>query len=63
MESLYANTKIFGEVLDTWGDLLNHQELRRDVENLPYRLFMKVEVYVSSCSNIYFFFIYIKKIL
>nr|KAJ0185406.1 hypothetical protein LSAT_V11C900478200 [Lactuca sativa] len=30
MESLYANTMIFAKVLDTWGDLLNHQELERD---------------------------------
>ncbi|CAI9277187.1 unnamed protein product [Lactuca saligna] len=44
MESLYANTKIFGEVLDTWSDLLNHQELERDFGNLPYRLFLKVGV-------------------
>ncbi|XP_023731206.1 uncharacterized protein LOC111878953 [Lactuca sativa] len=51
MENLYANTKIFAEVLDTWGDLLNDQELGSDVGNSPYRLFLKVEVpnaYVSS---------------
>nr|KAJ0194691.1 hypothetical protein LSAT_V11C700342620 [Lactuca sativa] len=42
MESLYANTYIFGDVLDTWSDLLNHQELERDFGNSPYRLFLKV---------------------
>ncbi|CAI9285881.1 unnamed protein product [Lactuca saligna] len=46
MESLYANTEIFGEVLDTWSDLLNHQELERDFGNSPYRLFLKVGVFV-----------------
>nr|KAJ0188055.1 hypothetical protein LSAT_V11C900473260 [Lactuca sativa] len=46
MESLYANTEIFGEVLDTWSDLLNHQELERDFGNSPYRLFLKVGVSV-----------------
>nr|KAJ0207068.1 hypothetical protein LSAT_V11C500259920 [Lactuca sativa] len=44
MESVYASTEIFGEVLDTWADLLNHQELERDFENSPYRLFLKVAV-------------------
>nr|KAJ0187440.1 hypothetical protein LSAT_V11C900479030 [Lactuca sativa] len=44
MESPYANTEIFGEVLDTWSDLLNHQELERDFGNSPYRLFLKVRV-------------------
>ncbi|CAI9301167.1 unnamed protein product [Lactuca saligna] len=44
MESLYANIEVFGEVLDTWVDLLNHQELERDFGNSPYRLFLKVVV-------------------
>ncbi|CAI9261277.1 unnamed protein product [Lactuca saligna] len=44
MESLYANTKIFEEVLASWSDLLNHQELERDFGNSPYRLFLKVGV-------------------
>ncbi|CAI9300606.1 unnamed protein product [Lactuca saligna] len=44
MKSLYANIEIFGEVLDTWSDLLNHQELERDFGNSPYRLFLKVGV-------------------
>ena len=58
MESLYANTEIFGEVLDTWSDLLNHQELERDFGNSPYRLFLKVGVSVSLCSNLNSFLIH-----
>ncbi|CAI9277748.1 unnamed protein product [Lactuca saligna] len=52
MESLYANTEIFGEVLDTWSDLLNHQELKRDFGNSPYRLFLKVGVCIAYNFNI-----------
>nr|KAJ0219522.1 hypothetical protein LSAT_V11C300124490 [Lactuca sativa] len=39
------------KVLDTWADLLNHQELGMNVRNSLYGLFLKVEVsnaYVSS---------------
>nr|KAJ0193984.1 hypothetical protein LSAT_V11C800443470 [Lactuca sativa] len=51
MESLYANTEIFGEVLDTWSDLLNHQELERDFGNSPYRLFLKVGVSTAYLTS------------
>ncbi|CAI9294481.1 unnamed protein product [Lactuca saligna] len=51
MESLYANTEIFGEVLDTWSDLLNHQELERNFGNSPYRLFLKVGVSTAYLTS------------
>ncbi|CAI9285377.1 unnamed protein product [Lactuca saligna] len=49
--SLYANTEIFGEVLDTWSDLLNHQELERGFGNSPYRLFLKVGVSTAYLTS------------
>nr|KAJ0195481.1 hypothetical protein LSAT_V11C700381260 [Lactuca sativa] len=58
MESLYANIEIFGEVLDTWSDLINHQELESDFENSPYRLFLKVGVSISLCFNLNSFLIH-----
>nr|KAJ0187203.1 hypothetical protein LSAT_V11C900500300 [Lactuca sativa] len=51
MESLYASTEIFGEVLDTWSNLLNHQELERDFGNSPYRLFLKVGVSTAYLTS------------
>ncbi|CAI9271386.1 unnamed protein product [Lactuca saligna] len=51
MESLYANTEIFGEALDTWSDLLNHQELERDFGNSSYRLFLKVGVCTAYLTS------------
>lgn len=57
MESPYGNMEIFAKVLHTWANLLNHPELGTDVRNSPYRLFLKVKVSVSLCSNINFFFI------
>ncbi|CAI9286695.1 unnamed protein product [Lactuca saligna] len=54
MESLYANTEIFGEVLDTWSDLLNHQKLERDFGNSPYRLFLKVGVSTAYLTSTLF---------
>nr|KAJ0216828.1 hypothetical protein LSAT_V11C300139800 [Lactuca sativa] len=48
---LYARTEIFGEVLDTWVDLLNHQELGMDFGNSPYRLFLKVGVYTAYLTS------------
>nr|KAJ0192934.1 hypothetical protein LSAT_V11C800407320 [Lactuca sativa] len=51
MESLYENTEIFGEVLDTWSDLLNHQELERDFGNSPYRLFLKVGISTAYLTS------------
>nr|KAJ0219263.1 hypothetical protein LSAT_V11C300113840 [Lactuca sativa] len=51
MESLYPSIEIFGEVLDTWADLLNYQELGRDFGNSPYRLFLKVGVSINYLSN------------
>nr|KAJ0203039.1 hypothetical protein LSAT_V11C500295170 [Lactuca sativa] len=51
MESLYSNTENFGEVLDTWSELLNHQELERDFGNSPYRLFLKVGVCTAYLTS------------
>nr|KAJ0216721.1 hypothetical protein LSAT_V11C300121420 [Lactuca sativa] len=51
MESLYASMEIFGEVLDTWSDLLNHQELERDFGNSPYRHFLKVGVSTAYLTS------------
>lgn len=47
MESLFPKIYIFSNVIDTWSDLLNHQENERDVNSSPYRLFLNVDMTVS----------------